>query len=168
MKRRISWFLVVGALTVALVGCSDDTKGTPSASPSTTTAAAAATSASPTSGATSTSKSGTSTSSTAATTTDSHPSLFPADFPYPTNLTIEKRTNDKASALIEGTTATSADEIIAFYDTKLPPLGWTYSEGTSSGGAHQFTRGPLTASIVASKIPDSDQTTFQFSIITSE
>jgi hypothetical protein len=159
MMRRISWPLVVAALAVALVSCSD-TEGTPTATPSTTTAAAVPTSAAtPTSAAVPTS---------AATSTDSRPSLFPADFPYPTNLTIEKRTNDKASAFIEGTTATSADEIIEFYDTKLPPLGWTYSESTSSGGAHQFTRGPLTASIVASKIPDSDQTTFQFSIITSE
>lgn len=172
MTRRFTCLLATSALAFALVACGGDDSSKASPEPSTAEATATADASTPKATTPKASATTKPTSSDTATTpptttkpaTDGIPSLFPDDFPFPENLNTTESRDESATALLSGTTTSSADEFIEFYDSRLPGLGWTLDDTTSSGGSHVFTRDGLWVSIVAGDIPGNRATSFQISL----
>ncbi|MBJ8337611.1 hypothetical protein JGU71_01810 [Antrihabitans sp. YC3-6] len=164
MTRRFTCLLATTALAFALVACGGDDSSKASPEPSTAEATATATPKAPATTKPTASDTATTPPTTTKPATDGIPSLFPDDFPFPENLNTTESRDESVTALLSGTTTSTADEFIEFYDSRLPGLGWTLDDTTSSGGSHVFTRDGLWVSIVAGDIPGASDTSFQISL----
>ncbi|MFH5210358.1 hypothetical protein [Antrihabitans spumae] len=164
MTRRFTCLLATTALAFALVACGGDDSSKASPEPSTAEATATAPPKAPATTKPTASDTATTPPTTTKPATDGIPSLFPDDFPFPENLNTTESRDESVTALLSGTTTSTADEFIEFYDSRLPGLGWTLDDTTSSGGSHVFTRDGLWVSIVAGDIPGASDTSFQISL----
>ncbi len=81
------------------------------------------------------------------------PKVFPADYPFPPNLSVTEQRDEAATGLVAGTVPLRAEDCMQFYDSRMPGLGWKLDETTSSGGAHVYTRGALSTTIVCAAAP---------------
>ena len=74
-------------------------------------------------------------------------------------------TRDEAvTALVAGTLPGADDAIQTFYDSRLPGLGWTLNESTSSGCAHVYERDGFSASIVCAGDQGEGAPSFQITL----